>query len=180
MQLMREADVVVTNPPFSGMTRLYRAMIAAEVDFIIIAPFYSANEWFWRAGKRPYLYKLLSPEFIVHSEDNAKDVHKLDSGTSELRASISNAWWVSSFKKASLLKKFAKPTKSLAEVIASGHATWADGFGQTLLGVSSMKHIPADVDAAIYVPSSALVCDFEDSDYEIIGMASNARESYMT
>lgn len=64
-ELSKGCDVVVTNPPFSGMHSILRFISDRDLDYAVIAPFFTINTLAEEHSKPTRLYRLLSNEFII-------------------------------------------------------------------------------------------------------------------
>ena len=64
-ELSEGYDVVVTNPPFSGMHSILRFISDRDLDYAVIAPFFTIQTLVEEHSKPTRIYYLSSNEFII-------------------------------------------------------------------------------------------------------------------
>ena len=144
-EIFEEADIIITNPPFSQYRDFYDIIKAYDKDFIIVGPSLS------------YSYKNTERDVIEGRYKNFMDIDYFTrpDGT---RARLGNATkWFTNIED-------LKQEVSISEKITGEPVYYKDDNGQTI--VDRLKNIPLDYDGVLAVPLTFL--QYSHEEWEIL------------
>jgi len=183
LELAKDYDVVITNPPFSDAVSLLHFLNNKHLDYAVILPFYNVAYTIGVADDLPHLHNLKTSEFFVeHPEDfPLAKPYSLDPSLG-YTVNICQAMWITNFV-AGKLPTFTKSDKTFAELQAKKIVDDVIGFDHDdMIEVSRCKCIPNDIPdtTLLLMPTSILRYDIEASGYEIAGGMKNSNDTLVS
>lgn len=147
LEIMREADMVVTNPPFSKSRKYVDILMAEEKDFILL-------------GNLNWATSLSHTEYIVHK----KMFPGYESGKFRFAGGeeLNNILWWSTFSDAVWRKPLLELEKSIYK---EKYEFYSDR--PEIINVDRVKDIPKDWDGLMGVPVS-IINKINYSQFEIV------------
>jgi len=169
-ELCKEADIIVTNPPFSLFREFLAWIIAAQKQFIIIGnmdaitykevfPLIRDNKVWLGAGKndgRNVWYEVPNNYQAFHKEENGKKY-----------AFVAKTIWFTNFDHG----RRHQPLKLMTEADVIKYGTkkpFIKYDNYDAIEVSNVKYIPSDYDGVMGVPTSFLG-KYSPEQFELIG-----------
>lgn len=169
MDLYKQCDLVITNPPFTGLTRWTQFLFENNINFII----YVHNNFFWRPTK--YLrHKFISHDIKVLLKDDSIIRPFIHEGKPTMinAAIISNLNFEQIPEKLQYKLTQFNNNKTIDELRAEGHVEDMNGLPL----INHSKYFPRNYYKDIYVPTTTAfaynkIFDIED---DIISSKTNA------
>lgn len=171
LQLMDEADIVVTNPPFSQFIEFTQTLIDRDKDFIIIGnqgkitnkdifPLIQNNQM-WLGNNNPVPKKF----YVPHENENKKNIEKDEQG--RLIASFGNTCWFTNLD----IKKRHENLVLVRRYDPELHPTY-DNYDA--IECQKRADIPFDYPGVIGVTAGFLY-DHNPEQFDIVGVVSAAK-----
>lgn len=161
LEILRESDVVITNPPYSKMRDYISLLMEHKKDFIIIAPVttfaYSELFRFFVDGKIRSSERLKTDSFIVVKKLPGKKYKTDEFGNYLIH--MGNSRWLTTFEPR--VKRYVKPVK---KYIPELYPEYIDGSG---INVDYADDMPVDYDGIMGVPITYIE-RYNPNEFEIL------------
>lgn len=148
LELLKECDVVVTNPPFSKIRDFIKTVVKAGKDFVIVAPI--------TAVLNIYVGNLLAEGKLRFGYTSVKEPFLLPDGSKQ---KFGNIVWFTSFP-------VDRHERKLTKTLASQNYQTYDNLPDVLF-IDKCRNIPVDYDGIMAVPVSFL-CSHNENQFEIV------------
>lgn len=156
VNLLRQCDLVVTNPPFSMWSEMIELLEREHKDFIIIESYLMGtyNSILAKIVARKILIGFTKPEFFEFNHDQATKIKNLTRHNGKL-TQRANALWYTNLP-------INKPSKTLNCYMKYSDSKYQKYDGTNIINCASMSQIPVDYYGEIGVPYNYI----ENEDYE--------------
>lgn len=160
LEILRNCDVVITNPPYSLMREYVSTMMNYKKDFIIIAPVttfaYTELLGYFISGDIVSSERISTDSFIVKTPRSAN--YKTDEDGNYL-IHMGNSRWITTFTARN--QRYVKPVKTYSPEL---YPEYEDGSG---INVDFADDMPVDYDGVMGVPITYIE-RYNPAEFEIL------------